>query len=416
MKFLSILFATLFAANFTLAHDHEHKQGHKCDHEHEHGEHKHDHGHKHDEHDHDHGHEHEHKHEHVHEHKHAHEHEHEHGHERGVEIGDAAAELIGLKTAKVEMRRITSSVGFYGRVMSDPRALRRKSLPLAGFVAWRIGAPCEIRPGDEILRLVSPDAATAYGELATLEARVDAVKKSGAKNASLAAELAAKRIAYAAMTNALVTVDAGRGEFSLRAREQGRVNEQLVASGVFAERGTDILKMTEAKPPVVFALVPFSDARGLADGAKARVGSHSGTMRVDRTRTDGLVGVWVACDGDCPANAKLVLGESVYVTAETDQAETPVVCVPSTAVFRDGVTPSVFVRDEHDEDLFVVKPVVPGRSAAGWTAVTGLDADDEVVSQGVYELRHALPAVGGEKKAAGHFHADGTFHAGEDNE
>ena len=212
MKLTSILFATAFVISCALAHDHDH-------------EHKHDHDHDHD-------------------HAHEHDHDHEH-HERGVEISDAAAELIGLKTAKVEMRRIESAVGFYGRVMSDPRALRRKSLPLAGFVAWRIGAPCEIRPGDEVLRLVSPDAATAYGELATLETRLDAVNKSGAKNASLAAELAAKRIAYAAMTNALVAVDAGRGEFSLRATVRGRVNEQLVASGVFAERGTDILKMTE---------------------------------------------------------------------------------------------------------------------------------------------------------------------------
>ena len=242
------------------------------------------------------------------------------------------------------------------------------------------------------------------------------MNKSGAKNASLAAELAAKRIAYAAMTNALVAVDAGRGEFSLRATVRGRVNEQLVASGVFAERGTDILKMTEAKPPVVFALVPFSDARGLADGAKARVGEHVGTMLVDRTRTDGLVGVWIACDENCDAHVKLVLGESVYVTVETDPAGKPVACVPSSAVFRDGVTPSVFVRDEHDADRFVVKPVVTGRSAAGWTAVAGLDEHDEVVARGVYELRHALPAVGGEKKAAGHFHADGTFHAGEDHE
>jgi hypothetical protein len=412
MKFLSYLFAAAFIVGNVYAHEHG---KHEHEHEHEH-ERKHEHKHVHD-HEHEQKHECKHAHDHAHTHEHGHEHNHEHAHERGVEISEAAAELIGLKTVRVEMRRITSSVGFYGRAMSDPRALRRKSLPLAGFVAWRIGAPCEIRPGDEILRLVSPDAATAYGELATLEARLDAVKKSGAKNASLAAELAAKRIAYAAMTNALVTVDAGRGEFSLRATVRGRVNEQLVASGVFAERGTDILKMTETKPPVVFALVPFSDARGLADGAKARVGAHSGTMRVDRTRTDGLVGVWVACDGDCTAHAKLVLGESVYVTAETDPAEAPVACVPSTAVFRDGVTPSVFVRDEHDEDLFVVKPVVPGRSAAGWTAVAGLDADDEVVSQGVYELRHALPAAGGEKKAAGHFHADGTFHAdGEDKE
>ena len=363
MKLTSILFATAFVISCALAHDHDH----------------------------------EHKHDHDNDHAHEHDHDHEH-HERGVEISDAAAELIGLKTAKVEMRRIESAVGFYGRVMSDPRALRRKSLPLAGFVAWRIGAPCEIHPGDEVLRLVSPDAATAYGELATLETRLDAVNKSGAKNASLAAELAAKRIAYAAMTNALVAVDAGRGEFSLRATVRGRVNEQLVASGVFAERGTDILKMTEAKPPVVFA------------------GEHVGTMLVDRTRTDGLVGVWIACDENCDAHVKLVLGESVYVTVETDPAGKPVACVPSSAVFRDGVTPSVFVRDEHDADRFVVKPVVPGRTAAGWTAVAGLDEHDEVVARGVYELRHALPAVGGEKKAAGHFHADGTFHAGEDHE
>ena len=375
MKFLSFLFATAFIANCACAHEH--------------GKHEHDH-------------------------KHAHEHEHEH--ERGVELSDTAAKLIGLKTVRIEMRRLASSVGFYGRVMSDPRALRRKSLPLAGFVAWRIGAPCEIRPGDEILRLVSPDAAMAYGELATLEARFDAVKRSGAKNASLAAELAAKRIAYAAMTNALVTVNAGRGEFSLHATVRGRVDEQLVASGVFAERGTDILKMTEAKPPVVFALVPFSDARGLADGAKARVGRQMGTMRVDRTRTDGLVGVWIAYDIAGNGMPGATPGESVYVTVEADQSETPVSCVPSSAVFRDGVTPSVFVRDEHDADRFVVKPVVPGRSAVGWTAVTGLAADDEVVSQGVYELRHALPAVGGERKAAGHFHADGTFHAGEEDD
>ena len=376
MKSLSFLFAAAFTVSCACAHEHD-------------------------------------KHEHEHEHAHAHVHE----HERGVELSDTAAKLIGLKTVRIEKRRLASSVGFYGRVMSDPRALRRKSLPLAGFVAWHIGAPCEISPGDEILRLVSPDAATAYGELTTLEARFDAVKKSGAKNASLAAELAAKRIAYAAMTNALVTVDAGRGEFSLRATVRGRVDEQLVASGVFAERGTDILKMTEAKPPVVFALVPFSDARGLVDGAKARVSRQMGTMRVDRTRTDGLVGVWIAYDIAGNGMPGATPGESVYVTVEADQSETPVSCVPSTAVFRDGMTPSVFVRDEHDADRFVVKPVVPGRSAVGWTAVTGLAADDEVVSQGVYELRHALPAVGGEKKAAGHFHADGTFHAdGEDKE
>lgn len=348
----------------------------------------------------------------------AHEHENnEHGHERGVEISEAAAKLIGLKTAKVEMRRIESTIGFYGRVMADPHSLRRKSMPLAGFVSWKISAPCDIRPGDEVLRLVSPDAATAHGELSTLETRLDAVLNSGAKSASLANELAAKRIAYAAMTNSLETVDATRGEFSLRASVGGRVDEQLVANGVFAERGTDILKMTECMPPVVFALVPFSDARGLADGTMARVGERTGKILVDRTRTDGMVGVWIAYGGYSGSVDDVTPGESVYVTVETSGNARPTTCVPSAAVFRDGITPSVFVRDEHDADLFVVKHVTVGSTAAGWTAVTGLDNDDEVVTQGVYELRHALPAADGSKKSAGHFHADGVFHAdGDDDE
>ncbi len=327
------------------------------------------------------------------------------GAERGVEVSDAAAELIGLTLTRVEKRRLGSTVGFYGRVAPDPRARRSVSLPLPGFVSWRIGAPCEIKPGDELLRLVSPDAAAVRGELTVLETRVAAVRQAGARNAALAAELAAKRSAYAAMTNALEAVDAVSGEFVLRAAARGRVDELLVANGAFADRGSDVLKMTEAKQPAVFALVPVAEARGLADGSAARVGVRSGSVRVDRTRDDGLVGVWVTFEAEGASLPNV--GESVYVTHEFDPAGEAVACVPSAAIFREGITPCVFVRDEHDADRFVVKPVVPGVSAAGWTAVTGLAADEEVVSQGVYELKQALPSAGGEKKSAGHFHADG---------
>src|SRR5574344_356768 len=293
------------------------------------------------------------------------------GAERGVEVSDAAAELIGLTLTRVEKRRLGSTVGFYGRVAPDPRARRSVSLPLPGFVSWRIGAPCEIKPGDELLRLVSPDAAAVRGELTVLETRVAAVRQAGARNAALAAELAAKRSAYAAMTNALEAVDAVSGEFVLRAAARG----------------------------------PVAEARGLADGSAARVGVRSGSVRVDRTRDDGLVGVWVTFEAEGASLPNV--GESVYVTHEFDPAGEAVACVPSAAIFREGITPCVFVRDEHDADRFVVKPVVPGVSAAGWTAVTGLAADEEVVSQGVYELKQALPSAGGEKKSAGHFHADG---------
>ena len=334
------------------------------------------------------------------------------GEGRGVEVSDAAAEAIGLTVARPASRRLAATHGFYGRVVADPLAAREVALPLAGFVQCLVRPHDDVSAGAPLLRLVSPDAAAQAAEIQTLAARLDAVTRAGAKNAALAAELAARRAAYAAATQGLTVVDATRGTFELAAPETGRVTELLCVTGGFAERGAAVLRLTARRPPVVLALVPVADARPWADGLAAEVGAARGTIRLDRTRTDGLVGVWVAGLADAP----LALGETVRVTLEasTDAASVP--CVPSAAVFRDGLAPAVFVRDAHDADRFVVKPVGLGASAGGWTAVTGLSAADEVVVQGVYELKQALPALGGEKKVAGHFHADGAFHAGEDEE
>ena len=98
----------------------------------------------------------------------------------------------------------------------------------------------------------------------------------------------------------------------------------------------------------------------------------------------------------------------------TDEHEKPETAIPSGCIVRIGLQPTVFVKDEHDKDRFLAVDVVPGLSDGGWTAVTGLPDDDdlEVVFEGAYELRLALPA--GDSRPAGHFHADGTFHEGKD--
>ena len=331
---------------------------------------------------------------------------------RGVEVSGAAAEAIGLTVTRPTLRRLAATHGFYGRVVADPLAAREIALPLAGFVQCVVRPHDDVAAGAPLLRLVSPDAAAQTAEIRTLAARLDAVTRAGAKNAALAAELAARRAAYAAATQGLTAIDAATGTFELAAPEAGRVTELLCATGGFAERGAAVLRLTARRPPVVLALVPVADARTWADGLAAEVGAARGTVRLDRTRTDGLVGVWVAGLADAP----LALGETVRVTLEASADAAAVPCVPSAAVFRDGLEPAVFVRDAHDADRFVVKPVGLGASVGGWTAVTGLSDADEVVVQGVYELKQALPALGGEKKVAGHFHADGAFHAGDDEE
>ncbi len=328
--------------------------------------------------------------------------------ERGVEVGESAASAIGLRLARAERRRVQSAKRYYGRIVADPQADRIVALPMAGFVTLCVRLHDDVESGAELLRVSSPDAAAQFAEIETRAARLEALERAGAKNAALAAETKAMKASFAAMTRGLKPVDAASGVFALLAQGAGRVTEVMSATGGFLERGASVLRVAERRAPAVLALVPVSDARALQDGLGAVAGAAHGTIRLDRTRTDGLVGVWVTGLAD----DSLVQGETVRVALESGSDGAPVLCVPSSAVFMDGLSPSVFVRDAHDADRMVVKKVGVGISSGGWTQVEGLKEGEEVVSEGVYELRHALPSAGGEKKEAGHFHADGQFHAG----
>lgn len=108
-------------------------------------------------------------------------------------------------------------------------------------------------------------------------------------------------------------------------------------------------------------------------------------------------------------------GERLRVECVTDESETPVVAVPAACVVRVGLEPTVFVRDEHAGDRFAAVKVTLGRTNGGWTEIVGLPDDDdlEIVKEGAYELKIALSAQKG-APAAGHFHADGTFHESDD--
>lgn len=354
-------------------------------------------------------HEHEH-HEHEHEHEH-HEHEHhEHGESRGVEVSEAAADLIGLTTTRVEARRLVSTARVTGRAVPDARAQRTVSVPLPGTLAFAVSAPATVKAGDTLFTVISPDAAAKYGELNTLAIRLAALEKAGARNAQLAADFAVQSAVYFAMTNGLLSVRPEHGEFAVTSPAAGRIDALLAAPGSFTERGTPALKFTAATAPSLLGLLPVSETVRLEDGLAARAADTSGLIRLDRTRNDGLVGVWF--DFTETPSRIVRLGETVNFEIETDATETAVPALPDDCLFRDGITPAVFLRDEHDEDRFLVFAVETGLSAGGWTAVRNLPVGAEVARRGVYELKLALPSADGQKKAAGHFHADGRFHEG----
>ena len=396
-------------------HDHAQPQGHQHAHEHHHDDHSHHHG-DHDDHDHHHeGHEHHHD-EQGHHHDHGHE-EADHaqqGHLRSLEVSDAAAELVGLQTTKITARRIVSTKEILVRAVPDGRAARILSVPLTGVVTFAVTAPSHVKKGDELLQVASPDAAAQFGEIVALRARLEQLERNGAKNAALVAELATKEAAYAATTNGLVARAPREGRFALLSPVNGRVTELQLSGGMLADRGTSALRMTADSSPRFFGLIPVSESAVLEEGQVARVGEWEGTIRLDWTRTDGLVGVWFDLASD-PVRA-IRLGTTATLSIVTDACEQPVAAISEDWIFRDGLTPSVFVRDPEDADRFLVKAVETGLSANGWLEVKNLDVGTEVVSRGVYELKLALASQSGNsKRAAGHFHADGRFHEGEDH-
>ncbi|MBR7109464.1 MAG: hypothetical protein IKC90_05450, partial [Akkermansia sp.] len=88
------------------------------------------------------------------------------------------------------------------------------------------------------------------------------------------------------------------------------------------------------------------------------------------------------------------------------------VSVPDTAVVKVGVDDVVFVQVA--EGKFAMVKVHAGTSRRGMTPVSGLTPGQKIVVKGGYELKYLIPGDG-EKKKAGHFHADGVFHEGEDH-
>lgn len=85
--------------------------------------------------------------------------------------------------------------------------------------------------------------------------------------------------------------------------------------------------------------------------------------------------------------------------------------IPQSSLVRDGVETFFFLRDPDDPDQVIRTPADLGKSDGEWVEVLSeVIEGDEVVLQGAYELN--LTSSGAPQEG-GHFHADGTWHAGE---
>lgn len=386
------------------------------------------------------GHQHHHEEKHHNEHQHHNEEKQRHAHEHGpscshdhaahfhnsqpptsnsrLSIPLAVQKVMGLRTVHAEMRRVTSTMSFAGRYELNPDARQKIATPVSGRLTLHVKALAHVKKGQAIFSVSSPELVARAREIDALEKRLSVYREIKTPNAALENELAVKRAEREAL---LAGADEKDGIVTVRAAEDGMIESLLAQNGAWLETGAAAVQTVQMHDLRFKALAAASDALRLKDSMPAKVGDNAGRIQLGIGDDSGLVPVYVLFDSEVSA----IAGERGQAECVTDETESPHIAVPSKCIVSVGLQPMVFMKDPHNAERFIAIPVTPGASASGWTAVEGLSPHSnnphtrdlapfrcEIVCEGAYELKLALPSAG-DKKESGHFHADGTFHTGE---
>ena len=412
--------------------------------EHEHAEHAHEHGasctHDHADHE-----EHEHEHGEGCTHDHA-DHDHAHGSSSApvvVKVDARSRHVLNMQVESVPEGRGMLTHSMYGTLTVPEHATETYALPCAGFITLQVKSAQQVKAGDVLYTLVSPELndrslelrkaeaaeARCKDELAVLQGRQEKIVSIGVANSELQSQLhfkeaelrqltqeratAAIRLQMMLRGGETVTDESGIIELSVRARSAGVVRNVGITQGSWGEQGAPVIEMShpaamEIRGELYSGSIPaFESIRATIPAGRENV-EVAGTWRLSeqadaakQTRTLFFT------PQELPAGARPgQLCRMDLYAAET--ADT--VSIPDSAVVRVGLDDLVFT--EVGEGTYVAVTVHAGESRRGMTPVAGLPKGQKIVVKGGQELKQLLPSAAAAKKP-GHFHADGSFHEGE---
>ncbi len=321
-----------------------------------------------------------------------------------IRIKKSIQEAMGLKTFKAQMRPIASIYSCYGRFENVPESRQIVSTPISGRISILVKPLANVKKGDILFTVYSPDIVSRKQEIEILQKRLKVYREIKTANASLENELAVKRAQLASL---IAGAEERDGLITLRASADGLVEQFVAKNGDWLEIGGAVLQLINPRALRLKALVPSGDAEKLKNAKKAVVGQFLGTTKLAIGDDSGIVPLYVVFENDIDAIAGTRAQADIYTM---EDAET-LYAVPTSAIVKMNLEPVVFVKDPHDAEHFIAVPVITGASNGNWTHVDGLPSNAEVVVDGVYELKLAIS--GDKVKSSGHFHADGTFHDGD---
>ena len=359
-----------------------------------------------------------------------------------VHVDEKARHSLDMRFEKVEETSHGAAKTLHGQMVIPPHAVTTYALPAAGRVTFNVKSAQQVRKGELLYTLASPDIVEMEGnasqaraaldraaaELGTLRERRAQLEKIGTRNSELntsiqfkEAEIHSLRAALNASNNKLkLVMESGvlkNNLLYIYAAADGSVQSVNMTQGAWGEQGAPALVMTN-KGDLEFTTTIYGTDP--VHYAKARLALTSGK---NSELLNGSLRVAEQVDPATQSRALYFTPDRIPEGTHAgqlarldlyshDAAAEGFIPVPNSAVVKVGVNDVVFIKAGND--TFVMKKVETLPSRQGKTPVKGLMPGQTIVTKGGYELKYILPTgEAGSKKAAGHFHADGQFHEGE---
>lgn len=202
----------------------------------------------------------------------------------------------------------------------------------------------------------------------------------------------------------------------------GFVEAIHVTNGGWAAETNLVLTTVQPHQIRFHARAMQSDLGRLRDGLTARIAPPMAGSIALQDAMEGTLTVGLGGDSDqrtidlylTPTRLSAWARPGVSAHLEVIvEGGSPELAIPLSAVIQDGLNKILFRRDPKNPDKVIrIADADLGVDDGRWVVVkSGLMEGDEVVLDGVYQL---MVATSGSIQKGGHFHADGSFHEGND--
>lgn len=207
----------------------------------------------------------------------------------------------------------------------------------------------------------------------------------------------------------------------VRAAVPGVVESLALTSGAWASETSLVLTTIQPDRLRFRARGLQSDLNRLRDGLPGRIVPPTGSGPALGGTMEGAITLGLTADPDertvelfmtpTALSAWARPGVAAHLEIVAEGAGSPELAIPISSTIRDGLQTIVFRRDPASPDKVIRLEADLGVNDGKWVVIhSGVKEGDEVVLNGVYPL---MLATSGTMQKGGHFHADGTWHEGD---